>query len=231
MMPRTKIRTSTGVRPFAVVRFLVPAAALLPAAWIGWDAFHDGLGANPIEEITHRTGDWALRLLLLSLAVTPVRRWSGWNKVIRLRRTLGLLAFFYAVLHLTTFVCLDHFFDWQAIVEDVKKRKYITMGMTAFALLVPLAVTSTRGWIRRLGKRWTQLHRLVYPAALAATIHFLWLAKGNRSEPKIYASVLLVLLLARIVRKPRLSPRGSPPTTGTTNPRRPESAAWDASSR
>jgi sulfoxide reductase heme-binding subunit YedZ len=170
-------------------------AGVAPLIWL---AAND-LGANPIERITHFTGDWALRFLLLSLAVTPARRLLGWNGLIAYRRMLGLFAFFYALLHLTTFVVLDHFFDWHEIVADVYKRPYVTAGMTAFACLLPLAVTSTRGWIRRLGRRWTQLHRLAYVAAAAAVTHYWWLVKSDISAPRRYAIILAVLLGVRVV--------------------------------
>jgi methionine sulfoxide reductase heme-binding subunit len=169
-------------------------AGLAPLVWL---AAND-LGANPIERITHFTGDWALRFLLASLAVTPLRRLLGWNGLVAYRRMLGLFAFFYAMLHLCTFVVLDHFFDWQEIVADVYKRPYVTAGMTAFACLVPLAVTSTRGWIRRLGRRWAQLHRLAYVAAVAAVVHYWWLVKADVHKPLWYAAVLATLLAVRL---------------------------------
>jgi sulfoxide reductase heme-binding subunit YedZ len=168
---------------------------LVPLLWL---ATHD-FGANPIERITHFTGDWALRFLLLSLAITPARRLFGWNALIGYRRMLGLFAFFYAVLHLSTFVVLDHYFDWSEMVADVYKRPYVTAGMTAFACLLPLAITSTRGWIRRLGRRWTQLHRLVYVAAVAAVVHYWWLVKADVAAPRRYAILFAVLLGVRVV--------------------------------
>jgi methionine sulfoxide reductase heme-binding subunit len=169
-------------------------AGLAPLVWLA----SNDLGANPIERITHFTGDWALRFLLASLAVTPLRRLLGWNGLVAYRRMLGLFAFFYAVLHLGTFVVLDHFFDWQEIVADVYKRPYVTAGMTAFACLLPLAFTSTRGWIRRLGRRWTQLHRLAYVAAVAAVVHYWWLVKADVRKPLWYAAVLAALLAVRL---------------------------------
>lgn len=180
---------------------------LLPAAALAWRAASDGLGANPIEEITHETGETALRLLLASLAITPLRRALGWSGLApRLgaglapyRRTLGLLAFAYVCMHLATWVALDLFFDWAAILEDVAERPYVTAGFAAFCALVPLAITSTRGWIRRLGRRWLALHRLVYVAAILAVVHFLWLVKADLREPLAYASVLALLLGARLV--------------------------------
>lgn len=178
---------------------LLVVVALVPAAWLGVGAYRDALGANPIEAITHTTGDWALRCLLVSLAITPLRRLSGWNRLIAYRRTFGLLAFTYALLHVATYVVLDHWFDWAAIVADVRKRPYVTVGAVALSCLVPLAVTSTRGWIRRLGKRWTTLHRLAYVAAVAAVVHYWWLVKADVRAPLWYGAVLAVLLLARAV--------------------------------
>jgi sulfoxide reductase heme-binding subunit YedZ len=177
----------------------VVAAALVPAASLGWRAATDALGANPIEEITHETGETALRFLLASLAITPLRRAFGWSALAPYRRTLGLLAFGYACLHVATYVALDLFFDWAAIAEDVLERPYVTAGFAAFVCLVPLALTSTRGWIRRLGaRRWLALHRLVYAAGLAAVVHFLWLVKADLREPLIYAAALALLLAARV---------------------------------
>jgi sulfoxide reductase heme-binding subunit YedZ len=174
--------------------------ALLPLAHLLYRASTDALGANPIETITHTTGDWALRLLLMTLAISPLRRLLRWNGLIAYRRMLGLFAFSYACLHLSTFVVLDHFFDWQAIYEDVLKRPYVTAGFTAFVCLTPLALTSTRAWIRRLGRRWAQLHRLIYVAAVAAVVHYWWLVKADVRAPLAYAGVAGVLLLARLWR-------------------------------
>lgn len=172
--------------------------ALIPLARLCAAALTDGLGANPIETITHTTGDWTLRLLLLTLAVTPLRRLSGWNALIRYRRTLGLLAFSYACLHFLTYVGLDLFFDWNAIVEDVTKRPYVTAGFSAFLCMIPLAVTSTRGWIRRLGRRWGWLHRLAYVAAVAAVVHYYWLVKLDVRPPLRYAAILATLFAIRL---------------------------------
>jgi len=180
------------------LRAVVVATACVPLAGLLLDAWRDDLGANPIETITHRTGLWALRFLLVSLAITPIRRLSGWNAIISYRRTFGLLAFFYASLHLATWAGLDMFFDWGAMREDILKRRFVTAGMTAYAAMLPLAMTSTRAWIRRLGKRWAHLHRLVYVAGIAAVTHYVWLAKGERPQPRYYAAVLAVLLLSRV---------------------------------
>lgn len=173
--------------------------ALLPVAGLVRRYFTDDLGANPIETITHTTGDWALRFLLLTLAVTPLRRLSGLNAFIAYRRALGLLAFFYASLHLLAYVGLDYFFDWHAIVENVAERPFVTAGFAGFLCMLPLALTSTRGWIRRLGRRWADLHRLVYIAGLAGVVHYWWLVKKDVRMPLIYAGGLAVLLGARVV--------------------------------
>jgi methionine sulfoxide reductase heme-binding subunit len=157
-------------------------------------AFTDNLGANPIEFITHETGTFALTFLIVTLAVTPIRRLTGWHEVIRLRRMLGLFAFFYASLHLLTWIVLDQFFDLPAMAEDIAKRPYITVGMFAFLCMVPLALTSTAAMIRRLGRRWQTLHRLVYVAAIAGVIHFWWLVKADLREPQRWALALTVLL-------------------------------------
>lgn len=171
------------------------------------DFARDALGANPIEEVTHRTGKSALVLLGLALAVTPVRRFTGWNGAIKLRRMLGLFAFFYAGLHFLTWMVLDLFFDWGAIGADIVDRPYITVGFTALLLLLPLAVTSTSGWIRRLGgKRWQRLHRLVYLVALLALVHFFWSQKKDVSEPTIFATAIGALLAARLLPVPRRGP-------------------------
>ena len=207
-----------------LVRRTKPAVFLLclaPALVLTWDAFTGGLGVNPVEDITHRTGDWTLRFVLVTLAVTPIRWLSGWNAVIRYRRMVGLFAFFYATLHFSTYVVFDHFFDIVSITEDVIERKYVTAGFLGFVLLVPLAVTSTQRWIRRLGKRWTALHRLIYVTAIAGVVHFLWLVKLETGEPLIYAAVLAVLFGARLIRryaaKPaaRRAPAQSRPTSAS----------------
>jgi sulfoxide reductase heme-binding subunit YedZ len=176
------------------------ALALLPLAALAAGAARGALGANPIETITHETGDWALRLLLATLAITPLRRLSGWAFLAPWRRSLGLLAFGYATLHFATFLALDLGFDLSALGEEVAERPYVTLGFTAFGLLAPLALTSTRGWQRRLGRRWVMLHRLVYVAAGCAVLHFLWLVKADLAEPLAYAGVLALLLAARLRR-------------------------------
>ena len=179
---------------------LVLLLGLMPFCLLVWDSVTGGLSVNPVEDITHRTGDWALRFILVALAVTPVRWISGWNPIIRYRRMVGLLAFFYASLHFSTYIVFDHFFDVSSIFEDVAERKYVTAGFVGFVLILPLAITSTQGWIRRLGKRWSLLHRLIYVVAIAGVVHFLWLVKLENSEPLVYAAVLAVLLGSRLIR-------------------------------
>jgi len=180
------------------VKAVVFGAALIPIMRLAWGAYTDELGANPIEFITHSTGISTLVLLLVTLAITPLRRITGLNELIKLRRMLGLFAFFYACLHLTTYAVLDQFFDGTAILADIVKRPYITAGFCGFLLMVPLAATSTRRMIARLGHRWQLLHRLVYVSAAAGVIHFLWLVKADLREPIIYASVLALLLGYRL---------------------------------
>jgi sulfoxide reductase heme-binding subunit YedZ len=165
-------------------------------AWLG---FHAGLGANPIEFITHSTGDWTLTFLLVTLSITPLRKLTRQYWLISFRRMLGLFAFFYGSLHLMTYVWLDKFFDVHEMVHDIAKRRFITAGMTAFALMIPLALTSTKWSIRRLGKRWQMLHRLIYFSASAGVIHYIWLVKADLKKPLEYAFVLGMLLLYRLV--------------------------------
>ena len=179
---------------FPLLKPLVFLTSLLPFLWLVFRTFTGRLSVNPIEDITLTTGIWSLRFLLITLAITPLRRITGWNRVIQYRRMLGLFAFFYAVLHLLTWVVLDQFFAWDLMTKDLAKRPFITMGMIAFALMVPLAITSTKGWIRRLGRRWQVLHRLIYVSALAALLHFVWKVKVVVGEPVYYAGILAVLL-------------------------------------
>lgn len=189
-------RTRTpGVLPLKGVMWV---AALGPVAWMGYAALTGGLGVNPIEELTHTTGMSALVLLLVTLAVTPLRTLTGWNPLIQLRRPLGLFAFFYALLHFSIWMVLDLGFRLDWIWEDIVERPYITAGFVAFVLMIPLAVTSTRGWIRRLGKRWTLLHRLVYVSAALGILHFYWRVKADAWLPVAMAVLLLVLLAVRV---------------------------------
>ena len=171
---------------------------LFPLARLGWLGFSGGLGANPIEFITRSTGTWTLVFLLITLAITPLRRLTGQNSLIRLRRMLGLFAFFYVCLHFTTYIWLDQFFDWGGIVKDVIKRPFITVGFTCFVLLIPLAVTSTNAMQRRLKRRWQMLHRLVYVIAIGGVIHYWWLVKKDITQPALYALMLALLLGFRL---------------------------------
>jgi sulfoxide reductase heme-binding subunit YedZ len=177
---------------------VVVVAALVPFLWLLFRGLTGRLSVNPIEDITLTTGIWALRLLLITLAITPLRRVTGWNQVIQYRRLLGLCAFFYASVHLLTYLVLDQGLAFRYILPDIVKRPYITAGMTAFLLMVPLAITSTKGWIRRLGRKWQVLHRLVYISAIAACLHFIWKVKVVIGEPVYYAAILGVLLAFRI---------------------------------
>jgi sulfoxide reductase heme-binding subunit YedZ len=192
-------RTSAAM--FAWFKLTVFAACLIPLGQLVYYGFTDNLTANPIEFITRFTGSWALIFLLITLAVTPLRKITGQNDLIKLRRMLGLFAFFYALLHFSTYLVLDLFFDFSAIAKDIIKRPYITAGFTAFVLMVPLAVTSTANMIRRLGKRWQQLHRLVYVVAIAGVIHFYWLVKADIRRPVQYGTVLALLLGYRLYAK------------------------------
>ena len=184
----------------SIIKGAVFVAALLPFLWGLWLVLRQ-VPVDPLEYITHETGDWALYLLCITLAVTPLRRLTGWNWLVKLRRMLGLFAFFYALLHFIAFFWFDHFFDVAAMLRDVVKRPFILVGFTAFVLLIPLAVTSTNGMIKRLGgKRWQWLHRLIYLVAPLAVLHFWWMkaAKNNLAEPALFAAIVAVLLLARL---------------------------------
>jgi methionine sulfoxide reductase heme-binding subunit len=181
------------------VRVLVFAVCLAPVCVLTWKGFHADLGANPIDVITRSTGKWTLTFLLITLSVTPLRKLSGLSWLISFRRMLGLFAFFYGSLHLMTYVWLDKFFNVQEMLHDIAKRRFITAGMTAWTLMLPLALTSTAGWIRRLGgKRWQLLHRLIYLSAAAGVIHFIWLVKADLRRPLTYGAILAVLLVYRL---------------------------------
>ena len=182
------------------IKIPVFALCLVPVLLLAWKAFHQGLGANPIEFITHATGDWTLRFLAITLAVSPLRRLLGLPELIRFRRMLGLFAFFYGCLHFTTYLWLDKFFDFHEIVKDVWKRPFITVGFLGFICMAPLALTSTAGWIRRLGgRRWQMLHRLIYVSAIAGVVHYYWLVKSDVRKPLLYGGIVLVLLSERVV--------------------------------
>lgn len=179
-------------------RLLVFGLCLTPCIYLLFSALTNQLGANPIEKITHFTGDWSLNFLLISLSVTPLRRLTGWTVLIRFRRMLGLYAFFYVCMHFLCYMILDHFFDWVTIIEDVLERPYITVGFTAFLLLIPLAVTSTKKMMIRLGKNWKKLHRIVYLISPLAILHYLWLVKSDIRAPLIYAIIFVLLILLRL---------------------------------
>jgi sulfoxide reductase heme-binding subunit YedZ len=184
---------------WAAIKAPVFAAALGPLAWLAWGVLTDNLGANPIDVVTDETGTWTLRFLLLTLAMTPLRRWSGWSWPNRFRRPLGLFAFTYGSLHFLTYLWLDQFFEWDEIVRDIAKRPFITVGFAAFVLMVPLALTSTTGWIRRLGgARWQALHRLVYVSAVLGVVHYWWLVKADIARPVRYALIVGALLGVRV---------------------------------
>jgi sulfoxide reductase heme-binding subunit YedZ len=212
---RGTLRPGT-IRLLKVLLFL---ACLLPLASLVLAILGVGglsLGANPIEELIHSLGKWGLKFLLITLAVTPLRRVTGWNWLVRFRRMLGLFAFFYLSLHFLVYAGLDQRFDLRAIFEDIAERPYITIGVTALLLLIPLAVTSTNGMMRRLGKRWVKLHRLVYVIAILGVWHFYWQVKLDTLEPLIYAGILALLLGFRLVdrrrrrqRAARVDPRSS----------------------
>jgi methionine sulfoxide reductase heme-binding subunit len=181
---------------------------MLPAANTAWLAFHDGLGPNPIAEALNRLGLWTLVLLLATLACTPIKILTGWKFPLRLRRMLGLQAFAYVCLHFVTYLWLDQGLDFGEIGKDIVKRKFITVGFTAFVLLIPLAVTSTDGMVKRLGfRRWKRLHRLVYLSATLGVVHFIWRVKSDLRLPLVYATVLAALLLVRVVDAARRVPR------------------------
>jgi len=198
---------SSNARPAAraaVVDRLKPllfAFALIPFARLFVLGFQDGLGANPIEFVTRSTGFWTLTFLCITLAITPLRRLTGWQMLIRLRRMLGLFAFFYACTHLLTYVWFDQWFSLEEIVKDVWKRPFITVGFAAFLLLVPLAITSTNRMVRKLGRRWSQLHRLVYLVVILGVTHFWWLKqdKNDLAQPWLFSAIVLALLLFRIL--------------------------------
>jgi sulfoxide reductase heme-binding subunit YedZ len=212
-------------------QILVVALGLMPAAVLVYDALAGHLSANPIEDITHRTGEWTLYLLLGTLVVTPLRRLTGWNRAITFRRTIGLLAFGYASLHLLTYAILDQGLFLQGdvaryVAEDIVKRPYITVGFAAFCMLLPLAITSTTGWVRRLGgHRWNALHRLIYVAGALGVLHYLWLVKGEQWRPVWFALILVILLVARLARRRQSAAAGTASLRGPSTQSRSRSAA------
>lgn len=209
MLARAEAPVRRLIRPALWLLVVAPALVLVAQLLL------DQLGAEPIEELEHASGKWALRLLAASLAVTPLMRFTGWGWLVVQRRFLGLATFFWALGHLSVYIVLDQFFDWSAIGEDILKRLYITVGMLGFVLMIPLALTSTKAAIRRLGgKRWNRLHRLVYVTAVAGCVHFLWAVKKDREEPILYAAGFVVLFVLRLAHRPAGSrpPRPVPPT-------------------
>ncbi|WP_373063455.1 sulfite oxidase heme-binding subunit YedZ [Gemmatimonas sp.] len=215
MLARAEAPTRRLVRPALWLLVIVPSIVLVAQLLL------DQLGAEPIEALQKASGEWTLRLLAASLAVTPLMRLTGWGWLVAQRRFLGLATFFWALGHLSVYIVLDQFFDWPEIVKDILKHLYITAGMLAFVLMIPLALTSTKWSIKRLGgKRWNQLHRLVYVSAIAGCVHYLWAVKKDREEPMLYAAVFVVLFALRfILRKPGpRSPRSVPPDASVTLP-------------
>jgi methionine sulfoxide reductase heme-binding subunit len=189
------------------LKLVVFVALLAPAGYLGWRFYQQDLGANPLEFITHFTGDWTIRFICATLAITPLRKLLHAPDLIRFRRMLGLYAFFYGTLHFLAYLWFDKLFDLHEIVKDVAKRPFITMGFAAFLMMLPLAVTSTKGWIRRMGgRRWQQLHRLVYGAGIAAVIHYYWLVKSDVRLPLMYGAIIGSLLLYRVAAKLRIKP-------------------------
>lgn len=212
-------RTPTGV---IVAKTLLHLLAATPAAWLAWQIntvarTGSGLGADPVAEIEHFLGLWALRLLMLTLAITPLRQLTGQAVLIRFRRMLGLWTFAYATLHFSAYLVLDLRGYWTTIFEEIAKRPYITVGFAAWLLLLPLAITSTTGWIRRLGRNWARLHKLVYAIGVLAVLHFWWLVKSDVREPALYAAILAVLLgwrAAKAWRARRAAPSPASRTAG-----------------
>jgi sulfoxide reductase heme-binding subunit YedZ len=195
---------------FTKFQIAVHFVSLIPLAWLIWDYFNNNLTANPIQAVTFRTGDAAIRLLVASLACTPINTIFGFNEALKVRRPLGLYAFMYAALHFFVFVGLDYGLDWALIYEAIFEKRYALVGLAAFLILLPLAATSTRWWMQKLGKNWKRLHRLVYVAAILAVIHYIWLVKSDIRTPLIYGAIVAASLLVRIpaVRKWLTTRRG-----------------------
>lgn len=210
------------LKPIVFAAALVPFALIASEAipvFLGWRERSEALGADPIRGVEIQTGLWTLRFLAITLAVTPLRKLSGWGWLAKYRRMLGLFAFFYACVHLSTWVGLDWFFDWRAMGGEIAKHKYILVGMTAFVLMLPLALTSTKGWVRRLGgARWARVHQLVYACAIAGTVHYLWAVKKDTLFPLVYLSVFALLLGYRALG--RYAPAARPRATRTRAPLR-----------
>ncbi len=187
------------MKSFPQLKAVLFGIALFPVFRLLWLGYSHQLGANPIEFITRSLGTWTLVFLMITLGITPLRKLSGWNWLVRLRRMAGLYAFFYALLHFITYIWLDQFFDMPAILKDVVKRPFITVGFAAFVMLIPLAITSTNAMMKKLGKRWQTLHRLLYAIAIFSVVHYWWLVKKDITQPLIYAAVLSVLLGFRVL--------------------------------
>ncbi len=183
---------SVYAKPVIHLLCLIPFSALL------WAAFNDGLGANPVEKLTHETGDWTLRLLLITLSISPLRQWTGQAAFVRFRRILGLYTFFYGCCHFSIWFIADHSLDLVGMIEDIVERPYITLGFSALMLMLPLAITSNQAMMRRLGKKWKTLHQLVYLIISLGILHFVWLVKADYLEPTIYAIIALILLAHRV---------------------------------
>ena len=200
-------------------KLLLFFCCLMPFAQLAYGVLTASIPGDPVETMTEVTGQWGLRFLLLTLSITPLRKLLKMSDLIKFRRMLGLFAFFYALCHLSVYVVFDQFFDWPAILRDTVEKKFVFAGMLALLLMIPLAVTSTNGWIKRLGaRRWQRLHRLVYIIAIAVIVHFIWLVKADLTEPLIYALVLAVLLGYRIAGRTRKKAMPS------ARPTRPDSA-------
>jgi sulfoxide reductase heme-binding subunit YedZ len=191
---------------------------LLPLAYIAWKFQQNKLGVNPIRELEIETGLWTLRLLAVTLAITPVRRAFNWNWLVKYRRMLGLFTFFYATVHLSMWAGVDFFFAWSDMWDEIVKHRYILVGMLTWLILLPLAITSTKGWVRRLGKRWTKLHRLVYVAAITGTIHYLWSVKKDTFFPVVYLAVFALLLGYRVIAARQRSRREHRQPVGVARP-------------
>jgi len=203
-LSKSKKRTTSKWSWVSWLKVLVFVLCLVPAGSIVYAVMTGASGPNPIEYITHQSGEWALRFLLLGLVFSPMRWWFKSLTPIKFRRMIGLFAFFYVLMHFATYLVLDQQFDLAAVAEDIFKRTYIIAGFVSLLVLIPLALTSTKGMQRRLGRHWLSLHRMVYVASIAAVLHYVWLAKGDQIEPLVYAAVLGVLLFLRVMRRFKL---------------------------
>jgi len=203
-MPITKNVVKKKNSEFSLLLIFKPLLfilLLMPMLYYAWGIWQDTLGANPLETIIRGLGDWGLRILLMTLLVSPLRRLLNWPKLLKARRMLGLFSYFYVTLHLLSYLWFDQFFDWQEIWFDITERPFITVGMLSVVLLTPLAVTSTKGMIRRMGKNWKRLHMLIYPIAILSILHFWWMVKLDKTEAAIYGFILSILLAERVYRK------------------------------